>query len=313
MEWLPGWSSEYYRGFFWLIASLLIGASVILSVIKCVPGKQAFARSFWKSFQPWFIMAPLLLVVIGMPQKILVIALFLLSVFSVKEFSLATGLYKDWGFISVIYLGLAMLYFSIWVSWYGLFVAMPVYIISVIFIIPIFRNEYRHMLQKVALSTIAVIYLGWFPAHLGFLGEHPARYAFLLFVIIGTELNDAAAYTFGKLFGKTLLISNISPKKTVEGTFGALGVTAIYVLFAGRWLPGFGPVPLGLSVIIIWICGTLGDLVISFVKRDIGVKDMGALIPGHGGLLDRVDSLLFVAPLYFHMVAHFVKFPGGLS
>jgi phosphatidate cytidylyltransferase len=169
------------------------------------------------------------------------------------------------------------------------------------------------MIQKVALSTIAVIYFGWFPAHLGFLGERPDRYAYLLFVIIGTELNDAAAYLFGKLFGKHLLISNISPKKTVEGTVGALAVTSAYVLFAGRWLPGFGPLPLVLSIILLWIGGTLGDLVISFVKRDVGIKDMGALIPGHGGLLDRVDSLLFVAPLYFHMVAHYVRLPGGAT
>jgi len=313
MSWFPGWSDPYYRFFFGFVSSVLIGVSILLIIIKYIPRKQEMAGQIWKSFKPWFIMAPVLLLIVGMPQKVLIIALLFLSIFAVKEFALATGLYEDWGFIAVIYLGLGLLYFSIWVSWYGLFVAMPVYIISVVFMIPIFRNEYKNMIQKVALSTIAVIYLGWFPAHLGFLGHHPQRYAYLLFIIIGTELNDAAAYTFGKFFGKHLLISNISPKKTVEGTLGALLATSAYVIFASRWLPGFRLVPLLLSIVIIWIGGTLGDLVISFVKRDIGIKDMGTLIPGHGGLLDRVDSLLFVSPLYFHMVTYYVKFPGGLS
>lgn len=312
MKVLPGLSDPNYINFLKLLIGLLFFAGMVIGILIANPKTKSAAQKVWTSFSPWLIMAPIVFFVVGMRREVLIVSLLCFSIFTVKEFAQATGLYKDWGFISTIYLGLVGLYASVWVSWYGLFVAVPVYVIVVVFMIPAFRNEYKNMLQKVALSVIAIIYLGWFPAHLAFLGEHPERYAFLLFIIIGTELNDAAAYTMGKIFGKRALVSNISPNKTMEGALGALGITAGYVFFVKNWLPGFTAIPLVLSVVLIWIGGTMGDLVISFVKRDIGVKDMGQLIPGHGGLLDRVDSLIFVSPLYFHMVSHYVKFSGGL-
>jgi phosphatidate cytidylyltransferase len=312
-SWLPGVSDVSYWFFSILIISLLVLVSLILGILKLFPKKKEVYSQIWKSFKAWFIMAPVTLLIVGMPQKVLVVALLFFSIFAIKEFARATGLYEDWGFVIAIYIGLVLLYSSIWVSWYGLFVAMPVYIIAVILMIPIFRNQYKDMLQKIALSIIAFIYLGWFPSHLGFIGTHPHRFALLLFIIIGTELNDAAAFTCGKFFGKRPLISNISPKKTIEGSLGALMITSIYVLLVHKWLPGFGLIATILSILIIWIGGTLGDLVISYIKRDIGIKDMGVLIPGHGGLLDRADSLIFVAPLYFHMITYYVGFSGGLK
>ena len=313
MNIFPGWSDAYFRNYFVLVASLITIAAIILGLMRIFPKTKSAAEKVWVSFSPWFIMAPVVFLVLGLGTKALIISLLILSIACVKEFTRATGLYEDWGFIIAIYAGLIGLYTAAFVKWYGLFVAMPVYAIVVILMIPARRNDYKHMIQKIGLSTIALIYLGWFPAHLAFLSYHTYGLAYLLFLIIGTELNDAAAYTTGKIFGKNPLVSNISPKKTVEGAIGSLIVTSLYVYFARQWLPGFTAFPLVLSVILLWIGGTMGDLVMSGIKRDIGIKDMGALIPGHGGLLDRVDSLIFVSPLFFHMVSHYVKFPGGLQ
>ncbi len=309
----PGFNDTCLRSFSMLIMVLFVVISLVLRILsRCTKYKEA-SEQIWHAFKPWFIMAPIVLLAIGMHQNILVIALLLLSIFIVKEFARATGLYNDLKFMIVIYCGLLISYSAVWLSWYGFFSAIPVYVISLILVIPIFRNRYKNMLQKVALSIIAFLYLGWFPSHLGLIGLHPQRITLLLFIIVGTELNDAAAFTCGKIFGKNYLISNISPKKTIEGSFGALLVTSVYVLIANKFLLGFDLVPTILSILIIWLGGTLGDLVMSYVKRDIGIKDMGTLIPGHGGLLDRVDSLIFVSPFYFHMISYFVRFPGGLS
>lgn len=313
MNFFPGWSDIYFRNYFWLVASLIGIAAIILFLMRILPKTRLASEKVWVSFSPWFIMAPLAFLVLGLGTKVFTISLLILSIACVKEFTRATGLYEDWGFIIAIYAGLVGLYASAFVKWYGLFVAMPVYAIAIILMIPAHRNDYKNMIQKIGLSTIALIYLGWFPAHLAFLSHLPHGLAYLLFLIIGTELNDAAAYTTGKMFGKNPLVSNISPKKTVEGAIGSLIITSVYVYFAQQWLPGFSAFPLVLSVIILWFGGTMGDLVMSCVKRDIGIKDMGTLIPGHGGILDRVDSLIFVSPLFFHMVSYYVKFSGGLQ
>src|SRR5205823_9525940 len=101
------------------------------------------------------------------------------------------------------------------------------------------------------------------------------------------------------------LRSNISPKKTWEGALGALAV-AMTLPWALRFsFPQFGALQLVLAGLIVGVGGQLGDLTISVIKRDIGIKDMGAGIPGHGGILDRVDSLIYVAPLFFHMTHYF--------
>jgi len=311
LTWLTGWSDPYYRNYFWLVTWVIVLIGFALICLRAFPKTKETSENVWVSFSPWLIMAPLIFLATGLGREVLIVSLLFLSIFCVKEFARATGLYEDWGFMLVVYLGIFGFYASIAVKWYGLFMAMPVYIIVILLMIPALRNEYKGMIQKVGLSNIAIIYMGWFPAHLAFIGDHPYGYAYILFLIIGTELNDASAYLTGKMFGKRPLVPNISPKKTVEGALGSLLLTSFYVWFVHRWLPGFNLYLLILSVIILWVGGTMGDLVMSFVKRDIGIKDMGKLIPGHGGLLDRVDSLIFVSPLFFHMVNYYVQFPGG--
>ena len=109
-------------------------------------------------------------------------------------------------------------------------------------------------------------------------------------------------------FGKHPLRSIISPKKTWEGALGAFAFSMLLPWLLRFSLPGFGPRELLLTGLIVGVGGQLGDLSISVIKRDVGIKDMGATIPGHGGVLDRIDSLVYAAPLFFHMV----RFFGGL-
>ena len=119
--------------------------------------------------------------------------------------------------------------------------------------------------------------------------------------MVAVACNDVAAFVSGKLFGGRKLRVEVSPNKTWGGAFGALGISMILPWLLWFSFPHFGPLQLVLTGLIIGIGGQLGDLVISVIKRDLGVKDMGVLIPGHGGVLDRIDSLIFTGPLFFHM------------
>jgi phosphatidate cytidylyltransferase len=142
-------------------------------------------------------------------------------------------------------------------------------------------------------------------SHFPFLANSDRPYAYLLYLVFAVELNDVAAFTFGKLFGRHKFRSNISPNKTWEGALGALAVSMALPWLLRGTFPHFGPLQLILTGIIVGVGGQLGDLSISVIKRDIGIKDMGALIPGHGGILDRIDSLIYTAPLFLHMVDYF--------
>ena len=211
-------------------------------------------------------------------------------------------------YLGIVAVGVSSLVQDPWLhvpGWYGLFMALPVYIVSLILVIPIARNRAKGQLQNSALAILGFIYLGWMFSHVGFLANSPHAYGYLLFLLLAVEGSDIAAFICGKLFGRHKLRDAISPNKTWGGALGALAFSMALPWLLRFSFPHFGPLQLVLTGLIVGIGGQLGDLTISMIKRDIGVKDMGALIPGHGGLLDRIDSLIFAGPLFFHMVRWF--------
>lgn len=189
-------------------------------------------------------------------------------------------------------------------GWFGLFMALPVWTIAALLAMPILLNRVQGQLKLIALSIVGFVYFGWMFGHVAFLANSTHAYAYLFYLILAVELNDVAAFTFGKLFGRHALRSNISPKKTWEGALGALGVSMALPWTLRFTFPHFTPLDCILTGLIVGIGGQLGDLAISVIKRDIGIKDMGAAIPGHGGILDRIDSLIYVAPLFLHVVRY---------
>jgi phosphatidate cytidylyltransferase len=130
------------------------------------------------------------------------------------------------------------------------------------------------------------------------------RTGLLFYLVLIAQLNDVLQYTFGKLFGRRPIAPAVSPNKTWEGFIGGT-VTTVAVGTALWWATPFPPLVAAAMSLVITIMGFAGGLTMSAIKRDRGVKDFGALIEGHGGVLDRVDSLLFAAPVYFHLIRFF--------
>jgi phosphatidate cytidylyltransferase len=139
----------------------------------------------------------------------------------------------------------------------------------------------------------------------------------LMFPIILTWSTDTGAYFVGRALGKHKLISSVSPAKTIEGAIGgvvfAIVIAWLYVMFLLKPMAQLTMLPVGLTVfaILISIVGQTGDLVESLFKRDAGVKDSSTLLPGHGGILDRFDSLLFVLPVAYVLLGYFLKAAPG--
>ncbi len=305
--------SEIFRTYTIIVFGVLVVAGLALALLKW--GFRKDVTSLWLTYRSWLVMAPLILGCVFAGRVAVIVFTCLLAGWGLKEFARATGLYGDWWMTGAVYLGIVAVGVTSLVSqpqgeepghgWYGLFIALPVYAVALILLIPILRNKVEGQLQCMSLAIVGFIYIGWMFGHLAFLANATNAYGYLLYILFATELNDVAAFTCGKLFGKRQFRSNISPKKTWGGALGALAVSLALPWLLRFSFPHFGTLQLVLTGLIVGIGGQLGDLSISVIKRDIGIKDMGALIPGHGGILDRIDSLIYVAPLFFHMANQF--------
>lgn len=300
-----------FRIYAMLIAGVLAGSGVVLWVLSHLLKRDV--AKVWLTWRSWLIMAPLVIAAVFLGRPGVIAGCMMLSVFGFKELARATGLYSDWWMTTTVYLLIAGVAALSLMSdpnrgtpgWFGTFMAAPVYGICAILLVPILRNRTQGQLQAVAIGILGFIYIGWMLGHLGFLANSRSAYGYVLYVVFAAEINDVAAFSFGRAFGRHRLRSNISPNKTWEGSLGALAVSMGLPWIMHFSFPHFGATQLVLTGLIVGVGGQLGDLSISFMKRDIGIKDMGAAIPGHGGVLDRIDSLIFTAPLFLHMANFF--------
>lgn len=155
--------------------------------------------------------------------------------------------------------------------------------------------------RDLVFTTWGVIYIVWLFGFLIALRNMPNGLNYTLLLFLSIWINDTAAFFIGSTLGKRKLIPQISPNKTVEGALGGLLGTVVFVLFF-RVLVNMGPFIAVLAGVFISLLGQAGDLLESALKRFLDTKDSGELIPGHGGVLDRFDSLLMAAPfLYFYV------------
>lgn len=175
----------------------------------------------------------------------------------------------------------------------------------VICLLSILFSEPGNSFVGLSITFLSTIYMALIN-YINLLRNLPNGLTWLLLLLVCIWVNDSAAYLGGKKYGRRSLAPKISPKKTKEGAlFGVLGSLAaawVFVIF----VPSLPPVPVLILGVLIAVAGQLGDLVESAIKREAGVKDAGKLIPGHGGILDRFDSMLLGAPLVYYYVSLFI-------
>src|SRR3990172_309111 len=224
-------ASEVFLFYLGVAAGILITAGVVIATLRWGLGKDV--DHAWNAYRGWLVMVPLLLAVLFLGRVASIVFFTVLALFGFKEFARATGLYQDWSMTGVVYIGiiaagiLSLLDdpFQKVHGWYGLFMALRVYVIAAIQVIPIVRNRSHGQLQMIALSIVGFIYFGWMFGHLAFLANARHAYSYVLYLLLAVEFNDVAAFTCGRLFGRHPMRSNISPKKTWEGSVGALAVS----------------------------------------------------------------------------------------
>lgn len=215
-----------------------------------------------------------------------------------------------WAILAAFFAALPAQYYLIYTEWYGMYsILIPVYAFLLIPIIAVLRGDTEGFLMRVAgvqwALMICVYCISHVPALLsldipGYEGRNVMLIAFLIIVV---QASDVAQYVWGKLLGRTKIAPNVSPSKTLEGLIGG-ALSAILIGAGLSWITPFTPWQAGALSFVIVMLGFLGGLVMSAIKRDRGVKDWGYLIAGHGGVTDRLDSVIFAAPIFFHLVRY---------
>jgi len=296
-----------------IVSAIVLGlltASILLRVLK---GRQKITEETYLELltrtRSWYVLAAAMVVPILLGAAWVCGFFLLLSLLCFREYARATDLHiwktATWSVIVAIF----VTYFAVLDHWMGLFTtswALGICLIAVVALLPDHPQGY---IKRVALAIVGFSLFGVSLSHLAFISNDTLFRPILLWILFCTELNDVFAYLAGKTFGRRKLLPKTSPNKTWGGALGAVVLTTLLTAVIGRSV--FRGTPLEqmphllMLGLIISSLGQCGDLVISSIKRDLGVKDMAAVIPGHGGLLDRFDSLLIVAPALFHYINYF--------
>jgi phosphatidate cytidylyltransferase len=229
-----------------------------------------------------------------------------LSLFCHSEYARATGLFRYKSLVLVNVAGIVAVNFAILDHYYRLFVALTPLVVAMLMAIAIQSDHPKGYLQRVCLAVLGFSMFGCWLGHFTYFTNDPRYRPILLWILLGVECNDVFAYLSGRTFGRHKLCPNTSPNKTVEGAVGALLLTTALVASVGHFVfrgkAVDTPLLLCLLGFLFSVAGQFGDLLFSSIKRDLGIKDLGGLLPGHGGLLDRFDSLILVSPIVFHLV-----------
>ncbi|MBR1775465.1 phosphatidate cytidylyltransferase [bacterium] len=237
----------------------------------------------------------------------------LISYLCLKEFlSLIPTRRTDRNVLLWAYWSIPISYYIIYIKWASLFYLwIPLYMFILLSIRMVMASNVNGFLKNLAVLQYGLMTTVYALGYLGLLAIIPMKYnpqggavGLLFFILVFTVSNDFLQMFSGKTFGKHKIIPKVSPNKTWEGLIGGvIGSTALAVIM-GRFLTPFSVGQLIFLGSALSVFGFFGDVTMSAIKRDLGVKDTSTLIPGHGGILDRLDSLLFTAPLFFHYFAY---------
>ena len=294
------------------IVIVLVVSTVITAVLKRRNPNKTLHEVDMR-IRSWWVMFIIFTIAIVVHSTISLIFLALLCFLALKEyfslipFNRAHRLVMLWA-----YLAIPIQFLFIYFEQYGMFIIfIPVYMFLLIPIQAIFVGDTKNFLQSIASVQWGMMLMVFGLSHLAYLLVLPGKESsivgagLVLFLVVLTQANDVAQFLWGKLLGKKKIVPKVSPNKTWAGFIGGIVTTTILAVILAPLLTPFSLPASIVSGLYIALMGFIGDVNISALKRDLAIKDTSSIIPGHGGILDRVDSLTYTAPLFLHFTRFF--------
>ncbi len=309
------WSSPETRQVIGWIAGILLFFSItgrILRLrVKSEKG-QATVKNLIARVRAWWVIAAVVIGSLMGGPLTTEIVFGLVSLLALREFITATPTRRadHQALFLAFFVALPLQYWFVHIVWYDMFlILIPVYAFVVLPCLSVVRGDTQDFLARTARTQWALMVCVYFISHipmllrLSFPPLALGNAGLVLFLVIVTQGSDVLQYLWGKLCGKHKIAPTLSPGKTVEGFVG--GVLSASLLGASlHWLTPCNPWQAFIVALMLCALGFLGGLIMSAIKRERGIKDWGTLIEGHGGVLDRIDSLCFSTPLYFHVMSY---------
>jgi phosphatidate cytidylyltransferase len=290
----------------------------VASVLGCIIARRVTSeaaretvRNLNARIKAWWVMVAIFAVAFIFGKAVTILLFVAVSFYCLREFYSLTPTHPSDhpAMAAAFYIFLPLQYWLVWIDWVTMLtIAIPVYAFLALPVLSMLKGVTADYLQRVAKIQwglmLAVFCISHAPAllMLDLGGVPPVQLLFFLVTVV--QLSDVLQYVAGKLFGRHKMAPNVSPSKTWEGLIGG-GLAATGVGAALWWTTPFSPLEAAGMAFAVVVAGALGGLVLSAVKRSLGAKDWGVMIEGHGGALDRMDSVTFAAPLFFHLVNYF--------
>jgi phosphatidate cytidylyltransferase len=303
--------------FYWLfggIGVLLVVASTIgWALQRRSPGSATIAN-LTARVRAWWVMVAVLAACFLLGRVATIVLFAIASLFALREFVTLTPTRPGDHLPLVVcfYVLLPVQYLLIGDDWYNLFaIFLPVYGFLLLPVLTAMAGDTEQFLERVTKLQwglmITVYCVSYVPALLLLkLPSYRDNLLLVIYLLLVVQISDVLQYVFGKLLGKHKIAPLVSPSKTVEGFVGG-GAGAVGVGAALWWITPFTPLQAAGMAAVIVLAGFLGGLALSAVKRSLGAKDWGSMIEGHGGMLDRLDSVSFAAPVFFHLTRYFFE------
>jgi phosphatidate cytidylyltransferase len=295
------------------VYGLLIAASAVVALMVRLRPGVSFTELTLR-VKSWWIMVTILALAFLFSRKAAIVFFAFLSFLALKEyFSIIPIRRADRRVLFWAYLAIPLQYYWVAIGWYGMFIIfIPVYMFMFLPMRMIAIGQTSGFLNAIGSIHWGLMILVFSISHLAYLLVLPASTGsgisgpgLVLYLVFLTQFNDVAQYIWGKSLGRHKVVPLVSPNKTWEGLLGGVATTAVLAVALHTWLTPLTRLHALAVGLFIGFGGFIGDVTLSSLKRDLGLKDSGTLLPGHGGILDRVNSLTFTAPVFFHFIRYY--------
>jgi len=305
----------------WALGGVFVAlavATVVTVVLRRVKPERDWTE-LGQRIASWWVMAAVFTAAILLSRIASIAFLGFVSFLALKEYlSIIPTRRADRRVLLWAYLAIPIQYYWVANEWYGMFIIfVPVYMFLFLPLPMLIIGQTEGFLRAIGTLHWGLMTTVFAISHMAFLlvlpgsevtkgdGMAAGGAGLLLYLVVLTQFNDVAQYVWGRLFGRSRVIPRISPNKTWAGLIGGFITTVLLAAALAPYLTPFQPKDAYIAGAIIAAAGFVGDITVSALKRDLGIKDTGSLIPGHGGILDRIDSLTYTAPLFFHFTRYF--------